>query len=888
MLSLCSNVSLAQRPAPPFEAAPPPSFFFPSAPVPSKLPLRVHRYSRRVEAGRRMARLLNPFASLFAAHPPMARQHGNAFLHPFGAHPRANHSAAAGQFTAFDATVVTNHDDPYDPWWPWDDPVGIGGDPSSPGCDPGPIAGPVGGHPSHGIQIIPVYGPNYDPNNPFLPHPPPHSGHWIYIPGPIPGFPGASGIWAPMPSGPVNAHYINWITSVGSVGTGVTGVGGSGGGGTAGGGTGGSGTGGGTGGSSGTGGNSGTGGGNGGGGGSGTGGGSGGGGGSASDFSFYVEWPCSITGEYPFADALRGPIAGVSTLYVVPDDPADPGGGYAIDIYDPSGKLSRHLTNLTNEGDALSQVWRTADFGECNGTYRVVVTKTLTGGGSIKHESTFDVKNLVVTSAAASGASADGNDAGVLRYDPDAATPVAINVKVDAAYEAGQVIAWATLYSADHKTTQEVAYQVLDSVCGAKGTAVFALDAQGALDYAGLPKGIYFYCVHTYSLGTMQRIKSQGVDYDDDKTIAPVLRVAKLDTKATNDDGTYINYDVTYNFTGSVLAKKARLSFYNDDNVLQYSTDVEASAGNHTVPLQLPSLSSGCLVMQAEDDTNLYDKNGGCRQAQRRGTPIFTGAVIGIAYKQLTNHVTYFGNTMDSLHYRKVPGYDWTQIAPDVRNVRETLEYDEPKGSRKKILKVVMYSGHGTKDGMVLAVDGPASLGPFDDPHAKLAPDSRVLLVPTRAYFNAHPYAQKQKCLILDNIQPRDNKGLTFPNALSNLDLVILDGCSQVQGGLGDQFRAMGAKCVVSIRTDAQNDNLVASFLDGPPKDPGTGFLSMLKTMSVKVALEQALAKAIENAGSTGEIGAIGIDGIDAQVKFGPGFGDFRIDAHNSPVPNLP
>lgn len=837
--------------------------------------MRVHRYSRRVETSRRMARLLNPFASLLAA-PPQTAQQRNALLAGGDARATAGRHKASGRSAAAyaadaatpdtppdpntdpNAPVGTDPDypdDPQDPWGgdgnpgePWSDPGSPWNDPSGPGYDPGPIGGPLPGHNPGLPPSIPVYG---DPNEPQSPHPPMGHGHWRIEDGPVAGFPGAQVvyIWGPPPPPPATLVGYGPGGGTGGSGTGGTG-GGTGGGGTGGGGTGGGGTGGG-----------GTGGG-------GTGGGGTGGGGSTSGFSFYVEWPYDVANVYLLADVQSGPVAGVSTIYVVPDDPSDLyTTNYAIDIYNPAGKLARHLTSFDNTGDAFAQMWSTAEHGECNGTYRVVVTKTLAGGGSIRHESTFDVKNLVVTSTSVGGAGgasfggtgggAGGADtSGVLRYDPDSASPLTINVKVDAAYKAETVLAWATLYSADHKIVTQTFVQTLNSVCGSGGTATFSLDARqmtsapGSLAPDVIPKGIYFYCVHTCSTSYPGFISANGVDYDDDKTVAPVQWIADVKMKPTGDDGTNATYDVLYKVTGSEKPQDARLDYYDSDLKLQHSWPVhpdtdplDPDTGDHKISLQVPSDMPGTLAFQSHTGPSLDNKNyGPQRPALPRGSINAFSYCIGFYHHIYTqggfdetelfkDNLQHFSKT--GANYHAVPHDDdlptpsWYYEGDNVSVKKMIAALRHAKSGSKQAalasLKVVVFGGHANDNGGLIHLNG--------DNRADT--QTTKILVPSTAYHNDpkhqmyfhaddHGYdapgtgvaCQPYSALEMDPMLQPSSSGPQ--NVLADLDLAILIGCTVGMPGpspLANEFKALGAKCVLRIGNTKSNQACEYKFV---------------------------------------------------------------------------
>ena len=335
----------------------------------------------------------------------------------------------------------------------------------------------------------------------------------------------------------------------------------------------------------------------------------------------------------------------MTMIYIDPKDDSDPANAnFTIDIYGPSGIRVRHFSNLIhNPSDPyyLGAAWWTADYNGQNGQYRIVVSKPRADGGNITHQSTFEVKNLVITSAKMEGSDTPS----VIAWNPDKPASSSLAITIDAAYEVGRVRADIQLYDCDGLPYGWTTLNSNIGVCGKHGP----LTLRYALSDMGLANpGIYFYSVHVYSENSVGIITNTGTDTDSDKTSSRLLQSKLKKLTPTSDDGTTASYDVTYAIGGQVRAESAVLEFYDTDNKLRLSKPIDPRAtgeilvgeiyGDNTVSLDLPSGVPGTLVMQVKDIPNSLDKNRQ-KPALQSGKRNVLSYIVGFYHEDYTKDV---------------------------------------------------------------------------------------------------------------------------------------------------------------------------------------------------------------------------------------------------------
>jgi hypothetical protein len=221
-------------------------------------------------------------------------------------------------------------------------------------------------------------------------------------------------------------------------------------------------------------------------------------------------------------------------------------------------------------------------------------------------------------------------------------------------------------------------------------------------------------------------------------------------------------------------------------------------------------------------------------------------SAIAWAHSDMWSDADYFSNAVQKMHYLKVPTFPFQIVSPTIAQIRDPMESYDPKVKPKKPLRVLLMSGHGTPDGMVLELQGPdVSVG---TPTA----GTMRLVVPTQNYYDqvggvGYAWGKQQFCLILETIRKAPKQALP----LDNLDMVVVCGCSMAGGGLGQEFLTLGAKCVVRVGAPLQPEPNVNIFLGGSgfngafnPDCPG--FLWYLGNMTVFQAEDRAKRETVK------------------------------------------
>lgn len=220
------------------------------------------------------------------------------------------------------------------------------------------------------------------------------------------------------------------------------------------------------------------------------------------------------------------------------------------------------------------------------------------------------------------------------------------------------------------------------------------------------------------------------------------------------------------------------------------------------------------------------------------GNGNFGGAIL----PNLNPQANGFINGMVKLGYHRLPGYtyggpsfssaySWSYGDPNINDIGGTWDNTAPLSSankrtgalnvdwnHKKLLRTVIFAGHGSDDGAVLLLRGKLGVLPSSS--------QQTYLVSTQSYYDAQKAAgstylslsqNPTKSLILDSmIYP----AVSGQPPLGNLDLVILSGCSQAASTgtattLGQEFLILGAQCVVLVGAPDQDANDVGSYIDG-------------------------------------------------------------------------
>ncbi len=203
--------------------------------------------------------------------------------------------------------------------------------------------------------------------------------------------------------------------------------------------------------------------------------------------------------------------------------------------------------------------------------------------------------------------------------------------------------------------------------------------------------------------------------------------------------------------------------------------------------------------------------------------------------------------------YTTLPGkYAWYG-RPDIANMRECLEMVD-RSKTNKILKAVLFTGHGDSSGNALLLNGKKEFKTSTEEH------TQTFVCPKAFRDIPANYAilARQSCLIVEDIRDKP-LGAVVPNPLKNLRLVVLSGCYMNKGGLATSFVNCGARAVVTLGSDNLNANCAVTYMDGyqpnarsKPRIPA--FTECLKKgATVPVAMDSALLAANTQRGENTE-----------------------------------
>ena len=376
-----------------------------------------------------------------------------------------------------------------------------------------------------------------------------------------------------------------------------------------------------------------------------------------------------------------------------------------------------------------------------------------------------------------------------------------------------------------------------------------------------------------------------GDDKDSDKSPFLIISVPSAMANLMSDDGTNAIVNISYTLadTTGIQPSTGTISAYDSGLNAVFSqllTGNGLSLGDHTVTVTMPSSAFGVdqFLIAVEDGDSSQDKDHSNRNALQKVQVALDSYTIGFAHDSFSND--YEKEPTDFAYYTMKPmGYhaiawtakslgDWGYRGSDVtvQRMRGALTWLNPTSNTKR-LKTVLFAGHGDKDGETLRLAGEWDSVP-----------SVRLLFSTSAYHTnpTHgvtvtingkstfiPYAKINNIggvdgLDLDTVAPGGN------TTLSNLDFVFLAGCYQGTSGagLGKEFLALGAQCVLRLGADESHATAEGLFFDE--------FYPLLKMKNISISA--AAKKALGNIYDTlnHNTGTYGKDGIKYQV-LGPG-----------------
>ena len=242
------------------------------------------------------------------------------------------------------------------------------------------------------------------------------------------------------------------------------------------------------------------------------------------------------------------------------------------------------------------------------------------------------------------------------------------------------------------------------------------------------------------------------------------------------------------------------------------------SPGPHTVTISIPSPQYGIsdFLLSVQDNDALTDKGGRKRYALQIGEDPVSNYFVAFSHDATQTLPSPFIAAMTKLGYKPMPGFQPSYIDPVIAPIRSALQYLQKNA---KPLRVLMVAGHGGPSGATSILRGN---------QASETDTARRDVVSTWSFYDTHPYEQHHDCYILEDTAPlasnksSDGRYHSLPNSLSNLDLVLLIGCHQgttvssnTVTTLSSEFVALGAKCTVTVGSDAQLAGFVDFWLNG-------------------------------------------------------------------------
>lgn len=532
------------------------------------------------------------------------------------------------------------------------------------------------------------------------------------------------------------------------------------------------------------------------------------------------------------------------------------------------------------------------NVGGRNGVYDVTATFTAAGAGGVVHvlttpAATFDREDLLITQT-------NPVNPKPLLWNPSVSTSLPVSATFTCAYKAtGTAI--LQIYTTDNNITP---IRTLTTGFTTKDGSV-SLTWDGTADpvngQPGEPqdKGVYlFQWKLTDTLKVVDTDKSQNLNISAPNPYATIV----------SDDGTTAVYQVSYTLASldspvrSASIGKIDVFDPLSANIFSLQLGIgDMTPGTHTITLIMPSTDLGpsIFLISAADADSDTDRASLGRQRyalQHNNWQLpdktiafyYSGGSLGGAILPDTRpQANGFIAGMGTLGYKRLPGYtyqglnldgdgayDWLYGDPNVNDIGGTRDNTKPITSsnkrtgalnvdwkHRKLLRTVLFAGHGSDDGAVLLLRGPLGLTPSSS--------QQTYLVSTQSYYDAQKAAgttylsnaqTPTKSMILDSmVWP----AVSGQRSLDNLDLVVVSGCSQASSTgtattIGQEFLVLGAQCVVLVGSPNQDGNNSGAWIDGIQAKGATqtvGFVGYLAKKNGKVpkyTIQQAsdLAKA--------------------------------------------
>ena len=438
---------------------------------------------------------------------------------------------------------------------------------------------------------------------------------------------------------------------------------------------------------------------------------------------------------------------------------------------------------------------------------------------------TVDVENLLITTTSPANPQP-------IKWDPATMTSVPLSATTTCGYTSSQP--WTLkIYMTDQTLVKTyTGAQIIGT--GSTITASWDGTSDNSALYptgaAPMGKGIYIFA---WNVGT----QGSGGDCDQDKST--LLTIGSGAAGIVFDDGVTLSTTVGYTLADAQQSSIAQGEI--DVFILQTAltaqdtvslTPDSLAPGAYNFPISVPSPVDGGLdvfLVSALDQHAAQDKGHRQRWALQRNNQYWGSDTVGFSHGDFYSLAKDWWNGMTPLGYKQLPedsGVPNYQNEPTTAQMRSSMEYKTLVGNRyQKPLGAILFAGHGDGSGGYLIMAG-ALYG-----NGK-SMSQRYLC--TQSWYNDHQaLASQQDCLILDTIVPTNKN-----TALSNIRLVVLIGCGQLQGSnltespLAADFCSHGAGCAVDVGMDGQTLNYASSWLTGWSKDPAEAafsFLGLLK-----------------------------------------------------------